>query len=155
MRKWDDVTPEELDTKIEYLKVNYDPELSHKVLELFHERMQDDEHVDMGALYKLMKHVLALIIVEGRSADQAFGLKAIKGKYARPDTMSRDLRATAIVVMQMRKGATKEDAVTDAAEHMGINDRTIERACEAYQVGLTWLPDEALIQLAGGSLPPL
>lgn len=153
MRKWDDVTPEGLDTIIEYLKCNFEPELSRKVIELFYERMQDDEHVDMGALYVLMKHVFAQIMA-GRSADQAFGLKAIKGKYNRPDNTSRDVRAVAMVVLQMRKGVTWEDAVTDAAVHMGIGDRTVERACETYREGLEWLLDETLMQLAGESLPP-
>lgn len=78
MRKWDDVTSEELLTIMEYLKFNFDPELSRKVIELFHERMQDDEHVDMDVLYALMKHVFAQII-DWNSADQAFGIKAIKG----------------------------------------------------------------------------
>ncbi|MFQ2510266.1 hypothetical protein ACK31D_00005 [Aeromonas caviae] len=55
MRKWDHITPEELDTKIEYLKCNFDPDLTMQVIEIFNERMQDDEHVDTGALTKLIK----------------------------------------------------------------------------------------------------
>ncbi len=153
MRKWDDVTPEGLDTIIEYLKCNFDPVLSLKVIELFHERMQDDEHVDLGSLYLLMKHVFAQIM-EGRSADQAFGLKAIKGKYNRPDTMARDVRASAMVMLQMRRGVTWEDAVTDAAEQMGIGNRTVQRVFATHRIGLEWFPDEVLIELAGESLPP-
>ena len=80
MRKWDEVTSDGLLTIIEYLKHNFDAELSRKVIELFHERMQDDEHVDLDVLYVLMKHVFAQIM-DGRTADQAFGLKCIKGKY--------------------------------------------------------------------------
>jgi len=41
-RKWDKITPEGLYTIIQYLKTNFDAELSHKVIELFHERMRDD-----------------------------------------------------------------------------------------------------------------
>ena len=153
MRKWDNVTSDQLLNIIETLKHHFDPVLSHKVIELFHERMQDDEHVDPDALYALMRHVFSLIM-DGRSADQAFGLKAIKGKYNRPDNTSRDIRAAAIVALQMRKGVNWEDAVTDAAEQMTISDRSVERACETYKVGFEWLPDETLMQIAGDSLPP-
>lgn len=146
MRKWDDVTPEQLSNIIEAIKYIYDPELSFRVIELFHERMQDDEHIDSWTLYSFMKHVFAQIM-EGRSADQAFGLKPIKGKYRRPDNTSRDLRATAMVILQMRKGITWEGAVTDAAQHLKIGDRTVERAYEFYREGLACLPDEILLVL--------
>lgn len=148
MRKWDDVTPEGLDTIIEYLKCNFDPELSRKVIELFHERMQDDEHVDPGALYALMKHVFALIR-EGKSADQAFGLKAIKGKYNRKDTYVRDIHAAAIVVLNLRKGAKWLDAIMDAAAYLNISESTVTRACSDFREGLDLLPDDVLMQITG------
>lgn len=153
MRKWDDVTPEGLITIIEYLKCTYDPELSLKVIELFHERMRDDEPIHLDVLQVLMKHVFAQII-DGKSADQAFGLKPIKGKYNRPDNTSRNMRAAAIVILQIRKGINWEDAVTDAAGHMAISDRTVERAYETYKEPFELLPDAPLMQMVGGSLPP-
>ncbi len=153
MRKWDNVTYDQLSNIIEILKHHFDPALSHKVIELFHERMQDDEHIDPEVLYALMKHVFALIM-EGKSADQAFGLKGIKGKHNRPDNSSRDVRAAAIVALQTRKGVNWEDAVTDAATHLAISDRTVERAYKAYKEGFEWLGDESLMQIAGESLPP-
>lgn len=149
-RKWDEVTPEGLYNIIQYLKGNFDAELSRKVIELFHERMRDDIGFDPALLDSLMKHVFALIM-EGRSADQAFGLTAIKGKYSRPDNTSRDVRAAAIMALQMRKGVNWEDAVTDTAMHMVISDRTVERAYEAYKAGFELLPDEPLMQIAGDS----
>ncbi len=42
MRKWDNVTYDQLSNIIEILKHHFDPALSHKVIELFHERMQDE-----------------------------------------------------------------------------------------------------------------
>jgi hypothetical protein len=153
MRKWDNVTPEGLLNIIESLKHNFDADLSYKVIELFHERMQDDEHIDSGALYALMKHVFAQII-EGQSADQAFGLKVIRGKYNRPDNTSRDICAAAIVVLQMRKGVSWEDAVTDAAGHMAISDRSVERAYDAYKTSFELLPNDPLMLMVGESLPP-
>ena len=152
-RKWDEVTPEGLYNIIQYLSGNFDAALSSKVIELFHERMRDDIYFDPALLHSLMKHVFARII-KGQSADQAFGLKAIKGKYNRPDNTSRDICAAAIVVLQMRKGVNWEDAVSDAAEHMAISDRTVERACETYKASFELLPNKLLTQITGESLPP-
>src|SRR5690606_42039404 len=66
----------------------FDPELSKKVIELFHERMRDEIDFDPALLHSLMQHVFAQIL-QGHSADQALGLKAIKGKYNRPDNTER------------------------------------------------------------------
>lgn len=145
-RKWDDVTSEQLFNIIEYLKSDFDRELSFKVIELFNERMRDDVHVDSEILYSFMKYVFARIVA-GQTADQAFGLKARKGKYRRPDTTSRDVPAVAMVVLQTRKDVTWEGAVSDAAEHLAIGDRTVERACTNYREGLEYLSEEILEQL--------
>ncbi|MCQ4265126.1 hypothetical protein CXK91_21700 [Stutzerimonas stutzeri] len=148
-RKWDQVTPEGLYTIIQYLKSNFDAELSHKVIELFHERMRDDIDFDPALLHSLMKHVFAQIM-EGKSADQAFGLKTEKGKYPRPDTHSRDLHATAIVILRLRQGLNLEDSSNDAAELLGISDMTVKRACADWREALEELdlPDETLQVLA-------
>jgi hypothetical protein len=147
MRKWDHITPEELDTKIEYLKCNFDPDLTMQVIEIFNERMQDDEHVDTGALTKLIKPVFEQIMA-GKNADQAFGLKVSKGKYPREDTFERDVRAATLVVWHMRQGTTWEDAITDTAEHMKLTSITIQRAYRDFRAGSEYLPDEQLEQLA-------
>lgn len=152
MRKWDRVTSAELLTIIEYLKCNFDPVLSGRLIELFHERMQDDEHVDPDALHALMKHVFALM-TEGRSADQAFGLKPIKGKYNRTDNYERDRTAAAIVTWLVRKGVTWENAVSDASEQLNIGHRTVERAFITYREGLECMPDEQLSLIADTPLP--
>lgn len=146
MRKWDDVTHGGLLTIIEYLKCNFDPELSRKVIELFHERMQDDEYVDPDVLYALMKHVFARIM-EGQSTDQAFGLKRIKGKYSRIDTYERDMHAAAIVVLNLRKGCKWLDAVADASETLNISESTVKRACDDFREGFELLPDDVLMQM--------
>lgn len=147
MRKWDDVTYDQLFNTIEILKHHFDPALSRNVIELFHERMQDDEHVDPDVLYALMKHVFALIM-EGKSADQAFGLKRTKGGYKREDTYERDLHAAAIVVLNLRKGFKWLDAVADAAVHLSISESTVKRACADFREGLDYLPDDILMQIS-------
>ena len=131
----------------EILKHHFDPALSRNVIELFHERMQDDEHVDPDVLYALMKHVFALIM-EGKSADQAFGLKRTKGGYKREDTYERDLHAAAIVVLNLRKGFKWLDAVADAAVHLSISESTVKRACADFREGLDYLPDDILMQIS-------
>lgn len=149
-RKWDQITPEGLYNIIQYLKGNFDPELSRKVIELFHERMRDDIDFDPALLHSLMKHVFARIM-EGQSADQAFGLKTVKGKYPRPDTQSRDLRATAIVILKMGQGLNLEDSRNDAAEMLEISEITVQRACDEWRQVLEdiGLPNNTLRELAG------
>ncbi|MCQ4285940.1 hypothetical protein NA647_00620 [Pseudomonas stutzeri] len=150
MRKWDNVTSDQLLTTIDILKHHFDPALSRKVIELFHERMQDDEHVDPDALYALMKHVFALIM-EGKNADQAFGLTRTRGGYKREDTYERDLHAAAIVVLNLRKGSKWLDAVADAAVQLNISESTVKRACDDFREGLEYLPDDVLMQISDRS----
>ena len=153
MRKWDQVEHGELVAIIEYVKVNFDPALSRKIVELFHERMQDGEAIDTGALCLFMKHVFSQII-SGRSADQAFGLKQIKGRYKRPDTEERDMQATAVVILHMRQGASWEDAVFKAVEQLELGERIVQRAYEFYSETFWCLTDETLLTLAAPSSPP-
>lgn len=108
MRKWDDVTSDGLFTILTYLEQNFDPELALKVIELFHERMRDEVDFDPAILRLLIKRAFALIM-EGYSADQALGLKPFRGKHQRPDTTSRDVRAAALVILEMRKGQNWEN----------------------------------------------
>ncbi|UCO97511.1 hypothetical protein LF844_23075 [Metapseudomonas lalkuanensis] len=153
MRKWDNATRDDLLTAVECIKHQFAPDAARNLIEYFHERMEDGDYYDVEVLHLLMKHVFALIVA-GKSADQAFGLKAIKGQHNRPDTFARDISAAALVVKQRRKGASWEAAVTDAAEHLGLNNRTVERAFEAYREGVECLPDEQLEQITGDQLPP-
>ena len=151
--KWDEVTPEGLYNIIQYLKDNFDPDLSKKVIELFHERIRDEIDFDPALLNSLMRHVFAQIL-EGHSADQAFGLKAIKGKYNRPNNEERDMCAACIVILQMRNDTSWENAVTDAAEHLSVSDQTVARAYKAYRDVLEMLPSEHLESQVDDFLPP-
>ncbi|MFD2407758.1 hypothetical protein ACFSVK_21725 [Azorhizophilus paspali] len=88
MGKWDDITADGLMGAVYAAKGKYDPELSRNVIEAFHERMEREGDgfylsKDVEALCVLMKHVFAQIL-EGRTADQAFGLKPIKGNTNAP-----------------------------------------------------------------------
>ena len=148
MRKWDDVTPKELLTIIEYLKHHFDPDLSRKVIELFHERMRDDEQVDPVLLHELMRHVFTKIM-EGSSADQAFGLTCKQGGYEREDTYERNIHATAIVILNLRKGSKWLDAVADAAVHLSISESSVKRACDEFREEFELLPSDVLMQIAG------
>lgn len=151
MRKWDAVTPGELITIIEYLKHNFDPALSRKVIELFHERMQDDEHIDHDVLCYLMKHVFAQIMA-GSSADQAFGLKGKRGDDKKKDTFDRDVAMTALFILNIRKENTSwDDARFDTAESFGVSESTVTRACKEFRDGFDLLPDDALRRIAGTS----
>lgn len=147
MRKWDDVTSDDLLSILTYLAQNFDPELTLKVIELFHERMRDDLYFDPEILHLLMKRVFALIM-DGKSADQAFGLKPMKGRHQRPDTTFRDIRATAIVILQQRRGENWENAVMEAAERLNVSERTIQRAYANVREALECVKEEVLKELA-------
>jgi hypothetical protein len=92
-------------------------------------------------------------ISDGKNADQAFGLKPMKGKYSREDTFERDIRIAVLVVDKRRKGLTWEDAVGDVAEAMGVNARTVERAYDRFRAGVDDLPAEMLDEMAAEILP--
>lgn len=160
MRKWDDVTPEELLAYIEYLKHHFDPEIARNVIELFHERMQDDEHIDHDVLCYLMKHVFAQIM-EGRSADQAFGLKPKRGDDKRKDTFDRDMAIATSFALKVRgiddnkkkttsdkaKGGHWEGAIIDTAEKFEVSESTVQRAYERFREALDLLDDDTLMEI--------
>jgi len=147
-RKWDKVTPEGLYTIIQYLKTNFDAELSHKVIELFHERMRDDIDFDPALLHSLMKHVFAQIMA-GKSADQAFGLKPKRGDGKRKDTFDRDIAIAAAFIRNKRKEDTGwEDARFDTAESFGVSESTVQRAYDKFSEGLELVPDDLLKEIA-------
>lgn len=147
LRKLRDVSLDELFTLVEYLKVNYDPERSLKVIACLSARMEGDDYVPLELLQALTKHAFALI-VEGKTADQAFGLKPIKGKYARSDNESRNMQAAALVFLQMRKNINWEDSVIDIAETMGLSDSVVRRAYSEYKDVFPLFLNETLENLA-------
>lgn len=172
MRKWDAVTQGELFSIIENLKQAYDPDLARKVIELFLERMRDGEHIDHDVLAYWMEHVFAQIIA-GKSADQAFGLKPVRGADKQKDTEDRDMLAVAIFVLHMRHGiqwrnlsrdstnnapidpilqtskGKWEEALADAAVSLEISESTVQRACSQYLNVLEMLSDGSLLQFNG------
>ena len=153
MIKSDEVTRKELINTIELFKLHpLSPGLAKKLIGYFHERMQEDEYVDSDLLYEFMKPVFASIM-QGNTADQAFGLKLIKGKYEREGNYMRDLSAAAVVVLLMRKGVKWEDAINDASEYLGIGDRIIMRAYSHYKEEFEWIPDSALKMFLDDPLP--
>ncbi len=143
LRKLRDVSLDELFTLVEYLKVNYDPERSLKVIACLSARMESDDYVPPELLQAFTKHAFALI-VEGKTADQAFGLKGIKGKHSRKNIEQRNMGAAAMVILQTRKGINWEDAVTDISVFMGLNDSTVERAHRQYKELFLLFTDQVL-----------
>lgn len=154
MRKWNNVTHADLLTAVECIKYRYTPNAARNLIEYFHERMEDGDEYDIEVLHLLMKHVFASI-VSGKSADQAFGLKAIKGQHNRPDTFERDMLAAAMVAQKKRDGVSWEAAKMDVANHLKLGDRTVERAYEAYREGVDCLSKEELAEIVNDLLPPL
>jgi len=148
LRKLRNISLDELFTLIEYLKVNYDPERSLKVIACLSARMESDDYVPPELLQALIKHAFALIM-EGKNADQAFGLAPIRGRYARPNNESRNMQITALVILTLRKQIywkdangkiidlilqfiDWEDAVGQVSDYMELGERTVSRAYGEY-----------------------
>lgn len=153
LRQLRDVSDDSLFTWIECLKVNHDPEIAHKLIACLSARMECDDDIATEPLYALTKHAFALI-VQGRTADQAFGLKSIKGKHTRKDNESRDMEAAAMVILQMKKGISWEDSLTDISEQMALNDSIVRRAYSQYKEIFTLFSNEALEDIAGNPQLP-
>lgn len=162
---WANVERKDLNTAIEYIKVNHDPETVMKIIEYFHERMSNGEPYDRDMLHVFMAHVFDRIVngevmkngtVAKLTADQAFGLKLRKGQGNIKDTQDRDLKAAACMVLLMRKGMLWQDAKGQAANLLfpdGEGDKAVERAYEEHCALVECFPDEVLEMLVSTSLP--
>lgn len=165
--KWAQVERRDLNTAIEYIKVNHDPATVWKIIEYFHERMSSGEPYDQDMLHVFMAHVFERmvngeIVGEGKqankklTADQAFGLKLRKGQGNIKDTLNRDLKAAACMILQMRKGMRWLGAKGYAANLLfpdGEGEKAVERAYEEHRALMECYPDEVLELLATPSLP--
>ncbi|GAB3471622.1 hypothetical protein [Azotobacter salinestris] len=146
-----DVKHEELAAELSFLKTGHDPVAARSIIEYFHERMSNGLSYDKNILHDLMAHVFAGIVA-GKSADQAFGLKLVRGGYERPDTIERDVPAAASVMLLMRKKKTWEQAIGETADRFfpdENSERTVERAYAKYREELETCTDEQLRETIG------
>ncbi|MFZ5958848.1 hypothetical protein ACOXVJ_15195 [Pseudomonas knackmussii] len=149
--KWLDVTREDLDVALASIKRGHDPESARNIIEYFHERMSNGFSYDQQFLQELMAYVFAGI-AEGKTADQAFGLKLQRGKYERKDTTERDVAAAACMLLMSRKGVRYLDAKGDTANLLfpdGEGEKAIEHACREYHGELGCYTDVALLECLG------
>lgn len=152
LSKLDPATPPPLEAIIRFTQSTTAPRLVHWLARYFIERVTAGVSYDIRMLERFILRPLEQIS-EGISADQAFGLKPMKGKYSRADTHDRDVSFAVLVADKRRKGLVWEDAVGDVAEAFGIKPRTVERAYDRYREGVDDLPTEILHEMAERILP--
>lgn len=149
--KWQDVTRDDLDAALASIKRGHDQEAAQNIIEYFHERMSTGISYDQQFLHELMAFVFAGI-AEGKTADQAFGLKLQRGKYEREDTTERDVTAAACVVFMRRKGVRYLDAKGDTANLLfpdGKGEKAVEEAFREYRCELECCTSGTLLELLG------
>lgn len=145
--QWDLTSHSALLAVLEYLEHNHDPELVKRVISRFYEPMRDDEFVAHELLVKFMKCVFSRMM-EGQTADQAFGLKAVRGKYPRTDITDRDIAIAALVIHHMSSGNSWENSIYYASDRLGISDTTTKRAYRQYHSVVKLLLPETIRSLA-------
>lgn len=156
--KWAHVTRADINTAITAIKTGHDPGAAQSLIEYFHERMSNDDFYEKDMLHLLMAHVFSEMVEGQKTADQAFGLKLRRGEYQREDTESRDLQATACMLLLLRGGKTWEGAVYDTTRLIfpdgSKGERTVERAYSTYRLTLEMFNDEVLAQLLAPLVVP-
>lgn len=165
-RKWDDLTWEQVYNNIEYLmwrdpaqsekqsstKANHDPEMARNIIELFYERMRDDQPFDDHVLYHFMKHVFTDMVENKLSADQALGLTRAKSQSNRKNTEQRDMQITAevtLLLMIAKESPQKNLKTTGDIYHIistlhGASKAVIERARNSFSSFIELLPASTL-----------
>ncbi|MGV8889805.1 MAG: hypothetical protein ACOH2P_17555 [Pseudomonas sp.] len=151
--KWLEVTRDDLDFALASIQTGHgSKEAAQDLIEYFHERMSNGYSYDEDFLRKLMEYVFAEIVEGKKSADQAFGLKSVRGKYEREDTTERDVTAAACMVLLIRKGTLWLAAKGDTANLLfpiDKGDKAVERAYQKYRAEIEYCPDEVLLDMLG------
>ncbi len=151
----DRVSDSELNGMLAAAKYGHDPEtvkrLMAQLLACMDDGIESDENrFALRVLLDYVQHAFRLILEEGVSANQAFGLALQRGKHPREDTTARDIQAASIVVLGMRSGKTWLDAVGDAANQLfpdGKGERAVHIAYSNYKDVLENTPDSFLNDL--------
>ena len=110
----------------------------------------EENRFALRILLDYVRHAFRLILEEGATANQAFGLRTRRGQYRREDTTVRDIQAASFVVLGMRSGKTWLDAVGDAANQLfpdGKGERAVQTAYSNYKEFLENAPDSFLADL--------
>jgi hypothetical protein len=138
---------DELRSALAAAKTGTDPDSAHALMREMLTRIRSGDRSIMPFVENWIIYAFGKVIEDGYSADQAFGLKARKGKYERPDTLERDIKAVAAVILSTRSGDSKQRAIGDAANLLfpyGTGDKAVEKACEKYMDTLNDFPSSLL-----------
>lgn len=143
----DSLSNDEILSLLEAAKTSNEPESARALMSVMLRQLRAGNRSISPYVDNWIIYAFGQILEEGRSADEAFGLKGIRGKHKRPDTHDRDLIAAAIVILAMRSGTKWEDAVGDAANKLfedGRGDKAVQAAYTKHRDTLQLLPSASL-----------
>lgn len=143
-RKWDHLTPDELYNAVVLIKSSHEPTAARNVIECLYERLRDDVPFDVRVLELLVLHAFARMLEEGRTLDQGFGVKNVRGQYARKDTTIRDLQLAYLVAEKQADGLAVETAINDVEDTTKFGSGIVERAYRKHKDVLAYVTKDAL-----------
>lgn len=150
--KWDLTNDEGLHAALCFFEVEHDPETARQLAAYFHERLKSADAVSIHEplFIRYFRTVMHRLIEQGMKPEQAMGFALQRGKHARADTESRDIRCAAYVVLARRQGNTRLKAIGDAANlfhDADVGDKAVERAYKQYRETFDGFPDAVLQNL--------
>jgi hypothetical protein len=141
---------DELMSALEAAKTGHDPESARSLMVEMLRQLQAGSRIVTPYVENWIIHAFGKILSEGCTADQAFGLKAERGKHERPDTHDRDIVATAMVILAMRSGKNWSEGIGEAANLLfedGTGDKAVQAAYSKYHEALDLLTSSNLSAL--------
>lgn len=98
--KWDLSTDEGLNAALCFFEAEHDPETARQLATYFYERLKNADVVSIHEplFIRYFHTVMHRLVADGMKPEQAMGFALQRGKYAREDTESTDIRSAAYVV---------------------------------------------------------
>lgn len=154
--RWRDISAGDLRAALAEIKHGFDPDAARNLITYFHEHMREGVEFNQEVLLDYLYHAFGKIVVEGWSADHAFGLKLKRGLYVRESTLERDITATAYIILLMRRGWSYLDATGEAANLLfpdGQGEKAIVAAYSNYKEVFSKLSDDLLLEMLPQGTP--
>lgn len=150
--KWDLSTDEGLNAALCFFEAEHDPETARQLATYFYERLKNADVVSIHEplFIRYFHTVMHRLVADGMKPEQAMGFALQRGKYAREDTESTDIRSAAYVVWARKQGKTRLEAIGEAANRVygpDEGDKAVERAYKKYRAAFDGFPDEVLHKL--------
>lgn len=149
--RWRNVTDSEVNGMLAAVTSSQNADNVRTFLEYIYYRHRAGERVNERALIGYLTHVASRAIEQGDDLEVAFGIRAEKGKYDRPETLGRDMAVAADVILRTRQLKSLTEAKGEAAHALFPDDANAElgrvivaKAYKEHEAVLNTLADEYL-----------